>query len=176
MRLLRGIRTYLDRSRVKMQKSSTNHNFVNESSKSFVSTQEISCVYTRESLVSTQEIACVYTRDLLCLHKRFCCVYRRALLCIHKRSLVNTQKNLLCIHKRSLVHAQHSCACSGPGTPGARDPKKALGRSRALDRAFFGSLAPGVPGPKHAQECCACTRDLLCIHKRFLLSGLVVSK
>ena len=69
--------------------------------------------------------------------------------------IVYTQKNLLCIHKRSLVHAQHSCACSGPGTPGARDPKKALGRSQALDRAFFGSLG------------CACTRDLLCIHKRF---------
>ena len=78
-----------------------------------------------------------------------------------------TQKNLLCIHKRSLVHAQHSCACSGPGTPGARDPEKA--RSRAWDRpsAFFGSLDPGVPCPEHAQECCACTRDLLCIHKRF---------
>ena len=81
------------------------------------------------------------------------------LLCIHKR--------ISCMHKRSLVHAQHSCACSGPGSPGARDPKKALGRSRALDRAFVGSQAPGVPGPEHAQECCACTRDLLCIHKRF---------
>ena len=57
--------------------------------------------------------------------------------------IVYTQKNLLCIHKRSLVHAQHSCACSGPGTPGARDPKKA--RSRAWDRpsAFFRSLAVG---------------------------------
>ena len=37
---------------------------------------------------------------------------------------MHTQKNLLCIHKRSLVHAQHSCACSGPGNPGARDPKR----------------------------------------------------
>ena len=82
---------------------------------------------------------------LLCIHKRIFCVYTRDLLCMH----------------------QHSCACSGPGTPGARHPKKA--RSRAWDRpsAFFGSLAPGVPGPEHAQECCACTRDLLCIHKRF---------
>ncbi len=34
-------------------------------------------------------------------------------------------------------------------------------------RDSFGSLAPGVHGPEHAQECCACTRDLLCIHKRF---------
>ena len=33
--------------------------------------------------------------------------------------------HLLCIHKRiSCVYTQHSCACSGPGTPGARDPKK----------------------------------------------------
>ena len=56
--------------------------------------------------------------------------------------IVYTQKNLLCIHKRSL---------------GARDRPS----------AFFWSLAPGVPGPEHAQECCACTRDLLCIHKRF---------
>ena len=78
-----------------------------------------------------------------------------------------TQKNLLCIHKRSPVHAQHSCACSGPGTPGARDPKKARSRARDWPSAFFGSLAPGVPGPEHGQECCACTRDLLCIHKRF---------
>ena len=30
-----------------------------------------------------------------------------------------------------------------------------------------GFLAPGFRGPEHAQECCACTRDLLCIHKRF---------
>ena len=82
-------------------------------------------------------------------------------------TLLYTQKNLLCIHNRSLVHAQHSCACSGPETPGARDPKKARSRARDRPSAFFGSLAPGVPGPEHAQECCACTRDLLCIHKRF---------
>ena len=78
------------------------------------------------------------------------------LLCIHKRSFVYTQKNLLCIHKRSLVHAHHSCA---------------------VDRALFGSLAPGFRGPEHAQEIsCACTRDslvytqenLLCIHKRMV--------
>ena len=51
---------------------------------------------------------------------------------MHKKSLVYTQKNLLLsMHKRSLVHAQHSCACSGPGTPGARDPKRQLGRSQA---------------------------------------------
>ena len=85
---------------------------------------------------------------------------------MHKKSVVYTQKDLLCIHKRSLVHAQHSRACSGPGNPGARDPKRQLGRSQALDRCLFGSLAPGVPGPGHAQECCACTRDLLCIHNR----------
>ena len=86
--------------------------------------------------------------------------------------IVYTQKNLLCIHKRSLVHAQHSCACSGPGTPGARDPKKALGRSQAWPRGFW-ALVPGFPGQEHAQECRACTRDLLCTHKRFLLLGLV---
>ena len=40
------------------------------------------------------------------------------------------------------MHAQHSCARSGPGNLGARDP--------------------GFPGPGNAQECCACTRDLLC--------------
>ena len=49
----------------------------------------------------------------------------------------------------------------------------------ARDRpsAIFGSLAPGVPGPEHAQECCACTRDLfvytqeilLCIHNKCIL-------
>ena len=82
--------------------------------------------------------------------------------------IVYTQKNLLCVHKRSLVHAQHSCACSGPGTPGARDPRNAQSRARDRPSAFFGSLAPGVTCKEHAQECCACTRDLLCIHKRFL--------
>ena len=51
--------------------------------------------------------------------------------CVRKRSLAYTQKNLLCIRKRSLVHAQHSCACSGPGNPGANDPKRQ--RSRAWD-------------------------------------------
>ena len=76
-----------------------------------------------------------------------------------KTPIVYTQKNLLCIHKRSLVHAQHSCACSGPGNPGDKDPKRP--RSRAWDRPSC------LFGAEHAQECCACTRDLLCIHKRF---------
>jgi len=78
---------------------------------------------------------------------------------------VYTQENLLCIHQspqRSLVHAQHSCACQGP-----RTQKKRGSRAWGRPSAFVGSLAPGVPGTEHAQECCACTRDLLCIHKRF---------
>ena len=93
------------------------------------------------------------------------------------------------IHK-ILVHAQDSCACTtllcmhntlvhalgqgtqGPGTkPGARDQAwdaKSAG-SRAWDppSALFGSLAPGLSGPEHAQECCACTR-VLCKHKNLL--------
>ena len=54
------------------------------------------------------------------------------MLRLHKYTYVYTQKNLLCIHKRSLVHAQHSCACSGPGNPGARDPKRQRSGPRIL--------------------------------------------
>ncbi len=88
--------------------------------------------------------SCVYTKDLLCIHKRISCVYTRDLLCMHN----------------TLVHAL------GQGTQGP-GPKK--GAARAWDRPKrpFWALAPGFPGPEHAQECCACTRDLLCTHKRF---------
>ena len=61
-----------------------------------VSTQEISCVYTRDSCVYT--ISGVYIRDLLCMHNTLAGARdpKRArveiLLCIHKRSLVYTQK------------------------------------------------------------------------------------
>ena len=68
-----------------------------------------------------------------------------------------TRKNLLCIHRRSLVHAQHSCACTTflwPGTQKWRGPGPGTGPAPFL-------------GPWRLQECCACTRDLLCIHKRF---------
>ena len=74
-------------------------------------------------------------------------------MCIHKRISSVYTRDLLCIHN-TLAHAL------GQGT-------------QALDRCLFGSLAPGVPGPEHAQECCACTRDLvytqeilLCIHNK----------
>ena len=75
----------------------------------------------------------------------------------------------------TLVHAL-SQGTQGPGTkPGAGDqawdPKRPLGRSKALDRCLFGSqawsLAPGFPGSVHAQECCACTR-VLCMHKNLV--------
>ena len=83
---------------------------------------------------------------------------------------------IYCVYtKESLVCTQEiSCACTTllcilwARDPRGQEPnKKALGRSRTLDRAFFGSLPPEIPGPEHAQECCACTRDLLCTHKRF---------
>ena len=80
-------------------------------------------------------------KHLLCIHKRISCVYTRDLLCMH-----------------TLVHALGQ----GPQGPGTQKRRWAGPRP-----CFFGSLAPGVPGPEHAQECCACTRDLLCIHKRF---------
>ena len=59
----------------------------------------------------------------------------------------------------TLVHAL------GQRTPG---PKKGTARAWDRPRRPFWVLAPGFPGPEHAQECCACTRDLLCMHKRFL--------
>ena len=74
---------------------------------------------------------------LLCIHKRISCVYTRDLLRMHN----------------TLVHALGQ---------GPRDPKRQLGRSQALDRCLFGSVAPGFPGPEHAQEYCACTRNLVC--------------
>ena len=58
-------------------------------------------------------------------------------------SILGCAQNLLCIHKRSLVTLA-----------GARDPKRALGRSQALERALFGSLA---------------LARLLCMHKRSLV-------
>ena len=42
--------------------------------------------------------------------------------------------------------------------------KKSWAGPRPGPRPFW-ALAPGFPGPEYAQECCACTRDLLCIHK-----------
>ena len=86
---------------------------------------------------------------LLCIHKRTSCVYTRDLLCMHN----------------TLVHALGH-GTQGPGTqkgsgpgPGTRDPIRQ--RSRAWDRPSV------LLGSMDAQECCACTRDLLCIHKRF---------
>ena len=54
----------------------------------------------------------------------------------------------------------------GQGTQGPWPKKSAWAGPRPGPRPFW-ALAPGFPGPEHAQECCACTRDLLCIHKRF---------
>ena len=82
--------------------------------------------------------------QLLCIHKRISCVYTRDLFCMH-----NTP-----------VHAL------GQGTQGPWPNKGAWAGPRPGPRHFW-ALAPGFPGPEHAQECCACTRDLLCIHKRF---------
>ena len=65
----------------------------------------------------------------------------------------------------TLVHAV------GQGTkwPG---PKKEGSLGLGPPKHDFWALAPGFPGPEHAQECCACTRDLvytqeilLCTHK-----------
>ena len=75
--------------------------------------------------------------------------------------------SLLCIHKRISCVCTRDLLCMHNTLAGARDPKKARSRARDQPSAFFGSLARGVPGPQHAQECCACTGDLLCIHKRF---------
>ena len=82
---------------------------------------------------------------LLCIHRRISCVYTRDLLCMHN----------------TLVHALGQ-GPQGPGTQKRRGPGPGTGPA-----LFVGSLAPGVPGPQHAQEWCACTRDLLCIHKSF---------
>ena len=46
-------------------------------------------------------------------------IFQRVLDSFHFVSRTSYTRDLLC------MHAQHSCACSGPGTPGARDPKKA---------------------------------------------------
>jgi len=65
--------------------------------RSLLYTQEISCVYTRESLVLTQEISCVYTRD----YTRDSLVYTQEISCAYAReSLVYTQGILLCTQKR----------------------------------------------------------------------------
>ena len=86
------------------------------------------------------------TRNLLCIHKRISCVYTRDLLCMHN----------------TLVHAL------GQGTQGPGPKKGAWAGPRPGPRPFW-ALAPGFPGPEPAQECCACARHLLCIHKRFFL-------
>ena len=100
----------------------------------------------RESIESHGHVACHgspefhtnpffqshFSRDLFCALSNIYLTY--FLLFIRKRCPVCTQKNLLCIHKRSPVHAQHSCACSGPGNPGARAQK---GRGPGLGPARF---------------------------------------
>ena len=80
---------------------------------------------------------------LLCIHKRISCVYTRDLLCMHN----------------TLVHAL------GQGTQGP-GPKQGAAWTWDRPKRPFWALAPGFPGPEHAQECCACTRELLCAHKR----------
>ena len=95
--------------------------------------------------------------SILCIHKGISCVYTRDLLCMHN-FLVHTQKNsLVYTHEISCVYTR-DLLCQGP--------KRAPGRSQALDRAR--SLVYTQENSfVYAHECCACTRDLLCIHKRF---------
>ena len=93
---------------------------------------------------------------------RLSCVYN---VCI------NICTRFLCMHN-TLVHAQHSCACTGPGNPGARDqargqgpglgPKKAAGPVPGPGPLPFWVPGPWVPWPR------ACTR-VLCLHKRSLV-------
>ena len=82
---------------------------------------------------------------------------------------------IYCGTKEFLVYTQEiSCACTTllcmlwARDPRGQGPKKGAVQGPGPAQR---SLAPGpwplVPGPEHAQECCACTRDLLCIHKRF---------
>ena len=73
------------------------------------------------------------------------------LLCLHRRSLVYTQKNLLCIHE---IPRACTTLSQGPGTQKGR-----WAGPRPWTAPFL--------GPWPLQECCACTRDHLCIHKRF---------
>ena len=76
---------------------------------------------------------------------------------------------IYCVYSNeSLVYTQEIfCACTTLLCMlWARNPRGQRPKEAAV-QGLGGSLAPGVPGPEHAQECCACTRDFLCIHKRF---------
>ena len=81
------------------------------------------------------------------------------LLCV-SNICIDIFTRFFCMHK-ILVHAQHpcacSCACTGPGNPGARDQARGQGPGLGPKKAA------GL-GPVHAQECCACTKNL-CMHK-----------
>ena len=126
---------------------------------------------------------------LLCIHKRISCVYTRDLLCMH-----NTLVHALGQGPQGPGTQRGSWAGPRPWTAASfcvytRDflcmnimikvmikvmPKKgAWAGPRPGPRPFW-ALAPGFPGPEHAQECCACTRDLLCIHKRFFCADTLI--
>ena len=130
----------------------------------------------------------MYTQEiLLCTHKRSLVYTQEILLCIHKRSLVSTQeiscaiqkrykkisdvyaRDLLCMHQRFSWVCTRDLLCMRNTVAGARDPKRALGRSQGLDRALFGSLAPARVLCMHKRSLVYTQEILLCIHKRSLV-------
>ena len=76
--------------------------------------------------------------------------------------------HLLCIHKRVSGECTRDLCMLWAREPRGQGPKKAAGPVPGPGPLHFLVPGPWFPGPGHAQECCACTRDLMCIHKRFL--------
>ena len=100
------------------------------SSTSLVYTQEISCVYTKESLVYTQEILCmhntfvhtqknslVYTQEIRGegvgpVQRPFWVPGTRDLLGIHKRIVLGMHKSVVHAREISCVYTRESCVCT----------------------------------------------------------------
>ena len=76
-----------------------------------------------------------------------------------------------CFEKAHVVFTAKSFRHTGPSTRGCFEKTHVVFTAKSFGNTP--GLTTRLSGAEHAQECCACIRDLLCIHKRFLLLGLV---